>query len=167
MKAIDNLLNYLTNVFIVRIFSLGMLRLLWTYKHIPIMRDITKHPEFGAFMARDVGINRKTGRPVKLKVPLPVGILIGTTKNKQIVTTILLHELGHYEDRAQLKKFSKQELEVRAWEKALELSKNYNLYIDPTFAQAALNSYKVSSIKLKSLEDLVLPALDKKKKGVV
>lgn len=167
MKAIDNLLNYLDNVLTVRIFSLGMLRLLWTYKHIPIMRDFTKPREFGAFMSRDVGINRKTGKPVKLKIPLPVGIVLGVTRDKQVVTNILLHELGHYEDRAAILKTPQQELEVRAWEKALELSKKYNLYLDPKAAQAALNSYKVSSIKLKSLEDLVLPALDNKKKGVI
>jgi hypothetical protein len=167
MKAIDALLNYLDNVFTVRIFSFGMLRLLWTYKHIPIMRDFTKPREFGAFMSRGIGINRKTGLPVKLKVPIPVAIVLGTTTNKQVVTNILLHELGHYEDREAMKKTETQELEVRAWEKALELSKKYNLYLDPKAAQAALNSYKVSSVKLKSLEDLVLPALDKKKKGVV
>lgn len=167
MKAVHSLLDFLTNVFVVRIFSFGMIRLLWTYKHIPIMRDFTKPREFGAFMSRDMGINRKTGLPVKLKVPLPVGIVLGTTMNKQVVTNILLHELGHYEDITQLKKLSPQEVEVRAWEKALDLSKKYGIYIDPIGAQIALNSYKVSSVKLKSLEDLVLPSLDKKKKGVI
>lgn len=167
MKAIDNLLNYLTNVFVVRIFSFNMLRLLWKYKHIPIIRDFTKHPEFGAFVARDVGINRKTRLPVKLKVPIPIGIVLGVTRNKQIVTNIILHELGHYEDREYMKKLPKQELEVRAWEKALLLAKDFNLTIEPKFAQQALNSYDVSSVTLKSLEDLVLPALDKKKKGAV
>lgn len=166
MKAISILLNYLNNVFTVQIFSLGMLRLLWNYKHIPIIRNYAPGP-FGALISRDMGVNRESGFLVTLKVPIPVLIALGTTRNKQVVTNILLHELGHYEDREAMKKTPKQELEVRAWEKALDISKKYGIYIDPVGAQIALNSYKVSSVKLKSLEDLVFPALDKKKKGVV
>lgn len=165
--ALKNFKTYIFNVLMFDNYSLKVLKLLWDYKHIPIMRDFTKPREFGALILRDVGISRKTGLPVKLKIPLPVGIVLGTTMNKQVAINILLHELGHYEDIAQLKKLSAQEVEVQAWEKALDISKKYGIYIDPVGAQIALNSYKVSSVKLKSLEDLVFPALDKKKKSVV
>lgn len=163
MKAVlKNLKTYILNVLLFDNYSLKVLKLLWDYKHIPIFIDAL-NSEAGALISRDIGYNKKLKKMVKLKVPKPVAIILGLTYNKQYRLTTYLHELGHYEDRTNMKKLTLQELEVRAWEEAIKLSNKYNISIDYNTAQKALQSYKVSSVELKNLQDLNIPKEKNKK----
>lgn len=163
MKAVlKNLKMFLLNVILFDNYSLKVLKLLWDYKHIPIFIN-PMNLDAGALISRDIGFNKKLNKMVKLKVPKPIAIMLGQTTKKEKRLTVYLHELGHYEDRKNMKKLSREELEVRAWEEAIKLSNKYNIPIDVTSAQKALQSYKVSSVKLKKLQDLNIP---KEKDGV-
>lgn len=150
--ALKNIKNFLRNVFQMDIYSFKVLKLMWTFKHIPVIIDPTKNPGYAALISRDIGFKKGTKTPVKLKVPIPMAIVFSGAIKKENRLSIYLHELGHYLDVENMKKLPLSTLEIRAWEKAFELSRQYNIPIKPELVKQSLTSYGISKSSIKESE---------------
>lgn len=144
----NNLIQFIKNVLAVRVYTVGMLRLLWRFRWIVIYRSGSDsswiHIDLLGPRVRSIEIGRCFSRPR----------LVGS----------LVHELGHALDlykrpllyfRYRSDKEVRRELEVRAWEYAIELTQEYNLVIDVEDAKESLASYGARSAVLEGMREEV------------
>lgn len=123
------LFNLFIMIFVFKTMSLRILRLLWDYRALMIFNSTTyKH---GA-------------------IHLTSGIIhINPMSNRDadILTTTLLHEIGHWIDYQELNgnwagyNSNRTKYEKRAWRNAIKLANKYNLPLDYKDAQQALSTY--------------------------
>lgn len=151
-RQIDHFMNFYGNC-LVMFFHLspGLIRLLWDHRDIPIRRHL-KRP-----LTSDGSYNycNFTGKAQSIDIVLFASYLK--------TMTILLHEFGHKVDLGSLKRHTygnsrgghwsqrRKKEEKRAWMRALDLSKKYNIPMDVSYATKCLGSYETKSARLGNL----------------
>lgn len=132
-----------------RTFDKKIIKLLWDFSLFPIYHT-KKRKSHCAY-------NVLTGETAYVH--------IGPHKNTFSLYTTLMHELGHTLDFKEnyshydLYRFFtgelalRQKMERRAWHKAIDLSKQYNIPLNYKWAIHTLSTYKTTSKRLENLRD--------------
>lgn len=138
------MIQFLKNVYHVRILSWSMVKLLWDFRFMPIIAT-DRFPTFDA------------GYQFNKNGPVLIFFSKHSTKNERI--TAILHELGHFLDLSNKSyKWGCSKIQDHVWKKekaawghAINLSKKYNIQFSKDMAISWLSTYRTKSARLENL----------------